>query len=147
MAEIRTVSTLRKKRRAIERTIADYEKSIADAKADLAHVNAVIDLFEHGENPEPRPYASLQKLFRRNEPSELCLKALAKGPLSTPQVGLYIAKAKGFEETDRVLLKTLTRTAIYTLGNLERRGKVVAAGRKNGQGKGGIRVWALPKGQ
>ena len=40
MAEIRTVTTLIAKRDEIERLIAGYESRLAQAKADLSHVNA-----------------------------------------------------------------------------------------------------------
>ncbi len=46
MAEIRTVTTLRHKRDEIERSIANYEKRLAQAQADLAHINAAISIFE-----------------------------------------------------------------------------------------------------
>jgi hypothetical protein len=42
MAEIRTVTTLKSKRDEIARAIVNYENKIAQAKVDLAHVNAAI---------------------------------------------------------------------------------------------------------
>src|SRR5664280_1039919 len=57
MAEIRTVTTLRRKRIEIISAIAQYEKRIAQARADLSHVNACIALFEvSGEPGAVRPY-------------------------------------------------------------------------------------------
>jgi hypothetical protein len=38
MAEIRTVTTLRRKRNEIELAIENYEKRLAQARADLAHI-------------------------------------------------------------------------------------------------------------
>jgi hypothetical protein len=41
MAEIRTVTTLRYKRAEIEKSIENYEKRLAQAQPDLAHINAL----------------------------------------------------------------------------------------------------------
>jgi hypothetical protein len=46
MAEIRTVTTLRRKQHQIEVAIADYEKRLTQARSDLEHVNATIAIFE-----------------------------------------------------------------------------------------------------
>jgi hypothetical protein len=46
MAEIRSVTTLIAKRDEIERSIANYEARLEQARADLSHVNAVISIFE-----------------------------------------------------------------------------------------------------
>ena len=46
MAEIRTVTTLMKKRDEIRASIRMYEAKIGQARADLAHVTAVLRLFE-----------------------------------------------------------------------------------------------------
>src|ERR1019366_7940933 len=42
MAEIRTVTTLRSKRAEIIAAIANYEKKLSQARADLAHITAAI---------------------------------------------------------------------------------------------------------
>ena len=46
MSEIRTVTTLRSKRAEILASISLYEKRLAQARADLAHVTACITIFE-----------------------------------------------------------------------------------------------------
>jgi hypothetical protein len=40
MAEIRTVTTLRRKRDEIRRAVRDYERKLDQARADLAHIAA-----------------------------------------------------------------------------------------------------------
>jgi hypothetical protein len=40
MAEIRTVTTLRRERDEIRRTIRNYERKLDQAKADLAHLSS-----------------------------------------------------------------------------------------------------------
>jgi hypothetical protein len=69
MAEIRTVTTLRYKRAEIEKSIAEYEKRIAQATADLSHINAAISIFEASGDPKGFPaYVDLHRLFKRGEP-------------------------------------------------------------------------------
>jgi hypothetical protein len=46
MPEIRTVKTLVKKRDEIRASIRMYEAKIAQARSDLSHVTAVLQLFE-----------------------------------------------------------------------------------------------------
>jgi hypothetical protein len=46
MAEIRTVTTLRRKRDEISASIRLYERQLAQARADLAQVTAAIRIFE-----------------------------------------------------------------------------------------------------
>jgi hypothetical protein len=56
MAEIRTVTTLRRKREEIKPTIIAYEEKLSQAKADLFHVSAAITIFEGvSEGTAPRP--------------------------------------------------------------------------------------------
>lgn len=61
MAEIRTVTTLRSKRGEILRTIAMYEEKLDQARADLAHITAVITIFEGAhEGLSPRAYVDVE---------------------------------------------------------------------------------------
>ncbi len=46
MGEIRTVTTLRRKRKEIADSIRLYERQLEQARADLAHVTAAIRIFE-----------------------------------------------------------------------------------------------------
>jgi len=46
MGEIRAVTTLKRKRGEIARSIASYEKKLGQAKADLAAINAAVRIFE-----------------------------------------------------------------------------------------------------
>ena len=94
MAEIRTVTTLRRKRDEIRRTIRDYEKKLDQAKADLAHLAAAIHIFEAKSGDTELPaYADIQRLFRYSESIKLSKEALADGPRSTREIATYIAKA------------------------------------------------------
>jgi len=84
MAEIRTVTTLRRKRDEISASIKLYERQIARARADLAHVAAAIRIFEASGNAgDMARYVDTHRLFKRGEPVALCKAALAKGPMTT----------------------------------------------------------------
>ena len=91
MAEIRTVTTLRSKRAEILSSIAQYEKRLAQARADLSHVNACIALFEvSGEPGALTPYVDTHRLFARGELMALCKNALASGPKTTKELALHV---------------------------------------------------------
>jgi len=81
MAEIRTVTTLRSKRSEILASIALYEKRLAQARADLAHVTARITIFEaSGDGEDVSSYVDTHRMFARGEMIRLCKEALASGP-------------------------------------------------------------------
>jgi hypothetical protein len=66
MAEIRTVTTLVKKRDEIRATIRMCQKKIAQARSDLAHVTAIMQLFEaSGRAQDLARYADSDRLFSR----------------------------------------------------------------------------------
>jgi hypothetical protein len=96
MAEIRTVTTLRSKRAEIIASIANYEKRLAQARADLAHITAAITIFEaSGDLEEMPPYVDIHRCFKRGEAINLCKDALASGPLNTRQLALRVHGGKG----------------------------------------------------
>jgi hypothetical protein len=73
MAEIRTVTTLRSKKTEIIASIANYEKKLAQARADLAHITAAITIFEVSGEPEDMPrYVDIHRCFRRGETMAIC---------------------------------------------------------------------------
>jgi hypothetical protein len=84
MSEIRTVTTLRSKRDEILLSIRLYEERIKQARADLAHINAAIKIFEASGDPmEMGRYVDTHRLMKRGVPIALCKEALASGPKST----------------------------------------------------------------
>lgn len=137
----RTVVTLKRKRRLIEDTIVTYEKKIEEARADLAHVIAVIRVFEASDDPENLPtYADLHRVFKRSETMELCKKALgAKGPMTTMQLADYVMEARGLDRADKVMRQAVGYKIVQALRMQHLRGKIADAGKA----KGGQRIWAL----
>ena len=88
MSEIRTVTTLRAKRKEIAASIQLYERQIAQAYADLAQVEAPILIFEaSGSRKAMTSYHDTHRLFGRREKIERVKAARAKhGPLDTREL-------------------------------------------------------------
>jgi len=123
MTEIRTVTTLRSKRAEIIAAIANYEKRLAQARADLAHITAAITIFEvSGDVEEIPPYVDIHRCFRRGEAIALCKDALASGPLNT--LALRVMAAKGLDAGDKVLAKAVAGRLIHALRQQCRRGLI-----------------------
>jgi hypothetical protein len=112
--EIRTVTTLRSKRAEILSSITAYEKKLAQARADLAHITAAIAIFEvSGDPADTAPYVDVHRLFRRGEVIDLCKQALAHGPLNTRQLALKVMAAKGLDTGDKVLATAIAGRLIH----------------------------------
>ena len=142
MAEIRTVTTLHAKRADILASIGQYEKRIAQARADLSHVTACIALFEASGEPEGiSSYVDTHRMFARGEMVRLCKEALASGPKTTKELALHVMAAKGLDTGDKVLAHAMAQRMIHALRQQWRRGQLQDGGRDKG-----ARVWALASG-
>ncbi len=140
MAEIRTVTTLKRKRSQIAASIKLYEKQLAQARLDLAHVEATIRIFAASGKPSDiARYVDTYRLFKRGEPWAICQAALAKGSHDTRELALEMMKAKGMDTADTVLAKGLTNRLIHSLRMQEMRGRVQRDGKRKG-----VTVWRLP---
>jgi hypothetical protein len=140
MPESRTVETLEKKRDEILRAIAGYEEKIAQAQADLAHINATISIFATTyEGEATRPYVNLAGLFKRGEMVAIAKQALADGPQNTRQLSAAVLKAKGLNPGDKVLAKAIGHRLIHALRLQARGGKLVVVGRQSA-----AKLWRLP---
>jgi hypothetical protein len=139
--EIRTVTTLQRKRRQIAASIKLYERQLAQARSDLAHVEATIRIFAASGRPaDIARYVDTYRLFKRGEPWAICSEALAKrGPLDTRELALAMMAAKGMDTADTVLAKGLTNRLIHSLRMQEHRGRVQREGKRKG-----VTVWRLP---
>lgn len=116
MAEIHTVTTLRSKRAEIIAATSNYEKRLAQARADLAHITAAITIFEaSGDVEDIPPYVDIHRRFKRSEAMNLCKEALASGPLNTRQLALKVMAAKGLDTGDKVLPKAVAGRLIHAL--------------------------------
>jgi hypothetical protein len=141
MTEIRTVTTLRRKRKEIAASIQLYEKQIGQARADLAHVEAAIRIFEaSGSRKDMTRYHDTHRLFARRELVNLCKVALERGPLSTRDLAIHCMKAKGLNPDDKVLAKSIGQTLIHSLRMQWKRGNLATRGKRLG-----VYIWALPE--
>jgi hypothetical protein len=139
MAESRTIETLEKKRGEILRAIAGYEEKIAQAQADLAHLNATIMMFAAGnEGDATRAYVDINGLFKRGEMVAIAKAALASGPQNTRQLSAVLLKAKGLDPADKVLGKAISHRLIHALRIQARNGKIKSIGRDRA-----AKVWRL----
>lgn len=136
------VLALRRKRDEISGVIAHYERLIRDAQNDLAHVVASLRLFEvTGEPGELPAYIDLNRLLRRGETTKICMDALkVEGPLDTRQLAQIVMKAKGLNETDKVLATSIGLRIVQTMRARARRGKVDGTERRKG-----VCLWTIPK--
>lgn len=142
MTEIRTVTTLRRKRKEIAGSIQLYERQIAQARADLAHVEAAIRIFEvSGSRKDMAKYHDTHRLFGRREKVEICKAALAKGPLDTRQLAAICMTTKGLDPKDKVLAKSVGQSLVHALRMQALRGKIITRGKRVG-----VSVWELPNG-
>lgn len=140
MSEIRTVTTLRSKRDEIVNSIQLYERQLAQARADLAHVTAAIRIFEATGDPQNLGrHVDVYRLFKRGEQLILCKQALAKGPMTTRDLAKHVMRAKGLDTGDRVLTKGIGSRLIHALRMQAKRGAIRMDGKRHG-----VSVWRLP---
>ena len=76
MAEIRTVTTLRRKRDEILAVIRLYERQLDQARADLAHVTAAMRIFEAEDVSKMPAYMDVHRVFAHKEKWPLYEEAL-----------------------------------------------------------------------
>lgn len=140
MPEIRTVTTLTRKRNQIAASIKLYEKQLAQARSDLAHVDATIRIFAASGRPSDiARYVDTYRLFKRGEPWAICQAALAKhGPLDTRELATALIAAKGMDTGDTVLAKGMTNRLIHWMRQQERHGRIKRDGKRRG-----VAVWRL----
>lgn len=140
MPEIRTVTRLQRKRDEIARSIDDYEARLAQAKADLAHMDAAIAIFASDDGKTVRPYVDIHRLFKRGELAAISREALKAGPRNTRELAQAVMAAKGLDTGDKVLAKGVAYRLIHVLRLQARGGKIVGMGRDRA-----ARVWRLPE--
>lgn len=139
MAEPHVLSSLKHKRNEIENVILTYEKRLANARRDLSHVHATIQLFDAGTLPEgPKPYQDVHRLFKRGEMVNLCKEALAKhGSMDTRELSHYVMEAKGFAE-DNELRKAIAYRIVQALRMQAKRNAIKMLPKRRN-----VRIWQL----
>lgn len=138
MAEPQIVTTLRAKRDQIEQSIRAYEKTLQQARIDLAHVNATLAMFEaDGDDRHIASYMDTGRILKKGEIVALCRVELGKdGPLDTRELARRVAIAKGLDGGDKVLVKAIAGRTVRALLIQVRRGTIRTPGKVRG-----VRVW------
>ena len=73
MPEIRTVTTLKRKRAEIAASIKLCEKQLAHARSDPSRFEATLRIFAASGRPaDIAPYVDTYRLFKRGEPWAIC---------------------------------------------------------------------------
>jgi hypothetical protein len=109
-------------------------RRLEQARADLAHVNAVISIFEAaGDRDSTKAYVDIHRTFQRGELATICKSALAQhGHMNTRALVPHILTAKRLDAGDRVLAKSVGEPLIHALRMQAKRGKLAIAGREKG---------------
>jgi hypothetical protein len=137
MSDPLVVQTLKDKRGEIHGRIAAYQAQIAQAKHDLAHINASIRLFTDPEHQRAR-YMVSHGFFRKGEVADICVRHLKEeGELTTRDLAERVMVERGLDATDATLRNSVVFKTVQALRHAARR-KLVRMVEK----RKGICVWA-----
>jgi len=129
------LSGLKAKRTEIERQIVSMEARIADARANLLHVSAVLRIFDpKASDDKPAPgYLNTTKAMPRSKVFEACRDALRASaePLDTRELARHIIRTEGWDIEDRRLRLAIAHRVGATLARLALRGHVVKVGERD----------------
>ena len=134
MTDTHVVSALRDKRAHVLGHIRDLEKKLLHHRANLAHIDAALLLFEPERDPNAIP---ARRTYRRSgyfapkELPRLCLDALraAKGKeITTAEVAEAVMAAKQLDASDLALARIMADRVGAVLRGLEKQGNVAKSG-------------------
>ena len=131
------VKALQDKRAEIHGRITAYEAQIAQAKHDLAHVNATLRLFTDVEKQRAR-YVVSHGFFRKGEVADLCARQLLEeGELSTRELAERVMCARDLDAADGTLRNSVVFKVVQALRHAARRKLVVMVEKRKG-----VCVWS-----
>ncbi|KMK67256.1 hypothetical protein IMCC21224_112123 [Puniceibacterium sp. IMCC21224] len=125
--------TLERKRAEIIGAIKKHEAQIAQAKHDLAHINATLKII--GE-PQGRGYIVSQGFFAKGEIAAVCQGHLIDGPLNTRELAERVMGEKGLDVSDTPLRNSVVYKVVQALRHARRRNAVRML-----EKRGGLCVW------
>ncbi len=128
------LSQLARKRAEIAGAIKKHEASIAQAKHDLAHINATINILEGSDGS--RTYIVSQGFFAKGEIATICQRHLTDGPLNTRELAERVMCEKGLDVSDGPLRNSVVYKVVQALRHAARRRVVVMI-----EKRAGICVW------
>ena len=137
MGEPLVIQTLKDKRAEILGRISAYEAQIAQAKHDLAHVNATIRLFTEPEKQRARHMVS-HGFFKKGEIADICARRLgADGEMTTRELAERVMAERKLDSSDTTLRNSVVFKVVQALRHAKRR-KLVRMVEK----RKGMCVWA-----
>lgn len=137
MVEPLIIQTLKDKRGEIHGRIAAYEAQIAQAKHDLAHINATIRLFTDPEKQRAR-YMVSHGFFKKGEIADICVRHLeVDGEMTTRQLAERVMVERKLDASDTTLRNSVVFKVVQALRHAKRR-KLVRMVEK----RKGMCIWA-----
>ena len=121
MAEPLIVQSLKDKRAEIHGRIAAYQAQIAQAKHDLAHINASIRLFTDPDHQRAR-YMVSHGFFKKGEIADICLRHLEiDGEMTTRDLAERVMIERKLDATDTTLRNSVVFKVVQALRHAARR--------------------------
>ena len=131
------IQSLKNKHSEIHGRIAAYEAQIAQARHDLAHVNATIRLLTEPEHQRAR-YMVSHGFFKKGEIADVCVRHLGvDGEMTTRQLAERVMAERKLDASDRTLRNSVVFKVVQALRHAKRR-KLVRMVEK----RKGMCVWA-----
>ena len=121
MADPLVVQSLREMRAEILGRIATYEAQIAQAKHDLAHLNATLRLFTEPDEQRAR-YLVSHGFFKKGEIAGTCVRHLdADGEMTTRELAERVMAARELDITEATLRNSVVFKVVQALRHAKRR--------------------------
>jgi hypothetical protein len=138
MADQLIIKALQDKRAEIHGRIGAYQAQIAEAKHDLAHINASIRLFTDEEGQRVR-YLVSHGFFKKGEIADIAIRHLeVDGELTTREVAERVMAERKLDVSDKTLGKSVIFKVVQSLRHASRR-KLVRMVEK----RKGMCIWAI----
>ena len=137
MADPLVVQSLKEMRAEILGRIAAYEAQIAQAKHDLAHLNATLRLFTEPEKQRAR-YLVSHGFFKKGEIVDICVRHLEiDGAMTTRALAERVMAARELDVADVTLRNSVVFKVVQALRHASRRRLVQMVEKRKG-----MCVWA-----
>ena len=109
------IQSLKDKRAEIHGRITACEAQIAQARHDLAHVNATIRLFTEPEHQRAR-YMVSHGFFKKGEIADVCVRHLGvDGEMTTRQLAERVMAERKLDASDRTLRNSVVFKVVQAL--------------------------------
>lgn len=137
MSDPLVVQSLKEKRAEVLGRIAAYEAQIAQAKHDLAHLNATLRLFTEPEKQRAR-YLVSHGFFKKGEIADICVRHLGMdGEMTTRQLAERVMAERQLDVADPPLRNSVVFKVVQALRHAKRRRLVEMVEKRKG-----MCVWA-----